>query len=186
MNKLLISIQGQDKPGIIAQVARAITSRDGNIENISQTLLHDVFGALVIATLREDDTPEALTAALRSACGDQYLFFHVDHYTPPPGHQPKPQIQRLVVTANGPDRRGLVAEIASALNKHAGNIINLYARHTGFSRRYDYVMLFEVEVPRSTDIEALRADLAEIATTLGIEIDLEQRRNFEAMSRIGL
>jgi len=186
VNKVLISILGQDQPGIIAQVARAITDRNGNIENISQTLLHEIFGALVIATLQEDDNPAALTEALRTACGEQYLFIHVDHYTPPHGPHPKPHIQRYVVSANGPDRKGLVAEIASALCRHDGNIINLYARLTGFSKRFDNVMIFEVEVPRATDIDALRKDLAQIADALGIEINIEHRRNFEAMSRIGL
>jgi glycine cleavage system transcriptional repressor len=186
VNKVLISILGQDKPGIIAQVARAITVRHGNIENINQTLLHDIFGALVIATLQEDDNPDALADALRTACGDQYLFFHVDHYTPPPGPHPKPQLQHYVVTANGPDRQGLVAEIATALSRHQGNIINLYARLTGFSKRFDNVMIFEVEVPRGASIDALRDDLALVATLLGIEINIEHRRIFDAVSRIDL
>lgn len=186
MNKVLISILGQDKPGIIAQVARVITNRDGNIENISQTLLHEIFGALVIASLQENDNPEALTAALRSACGEQYLFFHVDHYTPPPSPNRKPHAQPYVVTANGPDRQGLVAEIATALSIHGCNIINLYARLTGFSKRFDNVMIFEVEVPRSTDLDELRGDLTQIAVALGLEIDIQHRRNFEAVSRIDL
>ena len=51
MNKALISVLGNDQPGIMAAVATVITEHGGNIENLSQTLLQSVFGALLMVSM---------------------------------------------------------------------------------------------------------------------------------------
>lgn len=183
MNKVLISVLGQDRPGIIATVAREIAARRGNIENVSQTLLQDIFGALVIASIPGSENPDSLKEALRAACDGQHLFVHVDHYVPP-GDLDKPEIQPYVVTASGPDQPGLVAAITARLSQHGLNITNLYARLTNLSERFSSVMIFEVDVPRATIMDNLRADLAAISADLGIDLNIQHRKIFEAVSHI--
>jgi glycine cleavage system transcriptional repressor len=180
---MLISVLGKDQSGIIARVSRVIATRRGNIENISQTLLQDVFGALVIATLPDNETPDSLTQALRDACADLALFVHVDAYVPSPA-TPKPATEPYVVTASGPDRSGLIAEISGTLSHHGLNITNLYARCNGGTLHFDNVMIFETDVPRTTVMDTLRADLARLGAQLDLDINLQHRRIFEAVSHI--
>lgn len=183
MYTVLISVLGQDRPGIIARVAGEIAAREGNIENVSQTLLQDIFGALVIASIPDSDNPEALKEALRKACQDQHLFIHVDHYKAPEP-RPAPDTQPYVVSASGPDRPGLIAAIAAQLSRHGLNISNLTARLTEPGLRFANVMIFEVDVPRATVMDDLRADLATLAAELGLDINIQHRKIFEAVSHI--
>jgi glycine cleavage system transcriptional repressor len=183
VNKVLISVLGQDQPGIIAMVSRVIAARRGNIENISQTLLQDVFGALVIAAIPADESPDSLKDALRDACADQHLFVHVNSYAPATS-VPKPETQPYVVTASGPDQVGLLAAISSTLSRHGLNITNLYARFTGGTGRFDNVMIFETDVPRATVMDNLRTDLAQLGAELRLDINIQHRKIFEAVSHI--
>lgn len=184
MNKLLISVLGHDRPGIIAVLAKALAARQCNIENVSQTLLQDVFGALLIVAAPADETPAALQAALQECCAGFDLGIHVDRYEPAAVSSPKPEVQPYIVTAIGPDRQGLVAEVAQQLAKHGVNIVNLQAIFKGGSKPLDNLMIFHVEVPRATVMDALRADLAQVSQKLSLEINIQHRGIFEAVSAL--
>jgi glycine cleavage system transcriptional repressor len=53
MNKAILSILGRDRPGIVAAVSRALTDRNCNIENVSQTMLQKEFAGIFIVTMPE-------------------------------------------------------------------------------------------------------------------------------------
>lgn len=186
MNKVLISVLGSDQPGIMAKVADIIHRRNGNIENLSQTLLDTVFGALLQVELAEDDNAEALQKALESACQDMGLFIRVHAWreTSSPWHSDKPEVQPYIVTAIGPDRQGLVAEIAGQLFNHGVNITHIQAIFKGGNNPMDNLMVFEVDVPRATVMNDLREALADIATRLDLEIGVQHRKIFDSVSNI--
>lgn len=184
MNKLLISVLGHDQPGIIAALASGLAARQCNIENVSQTLLQDVFGALLIVTAPPQETAAALKAALQHACSGLGLGIHVDPYVPASASTPRPEVQPYIVTAIGPDRQGLVADVAQQLAKHGVNIVNLQAIFKGGSKPLDNLMIFHVEVPRDTVMDALRADLAQVSRKLALEVNIQHRGIFEAVSTL--
>lgn len=183
MNKVLISILGQDQPGIVAAVSGLIFERQGNIENVSQTLLQSMFGALLIASVSETETPQALQAALQETCASLGLFVHVEPYIAP-ATIAKPEVQPYIVTAIGPDRPGLVWEVATQLARHDVNIANMQAIFKGGSKPLDNLMIFEVDVPRHTIMNDLRAALRDIAERRSLEIKVQHRKIFESVSRI--
>jgi glycine cleavage system transcriptional repressor len=183
LNKVLISILGQDQPGIVAAVAGLICARKGNIENVSQTLLQSMFGALLIVAVPADETPEALQTALQATCASMNLFVHVEPYVAPVINA-KPDVQPYIVTAIGPDRPGLVCEIAIQLARHEVNITNMQAIFKGGTKPLDNLMIFEVDVPRQTVMNDLRAALHEVAARLSLEIKVQHRKIFESVSRI--
>ena len=184
MNKVLISILGQDQPGIVAVVARTISACHGNIENVSQTLLQDVFAALMIVSLPADAGPESLQQALQNSCAGLDLVVHVDRYRVSPAPRVRPEVQPYVVTVIGPDRQGLVAEVATPLARHGVNITNMQAIFKGGNKPLDNLMIFEVDVPRQTVMDELRNDMQTIAGQLGLEINIQHRKIFEAVSSI--
>jgi glycine cleavage system transcriptional repressor len=183
LNKVLISILGQDQPGIVARVAGLIFSRDGNIENVSQTLLQSMFGALLIVAVPDAETPQALQEALQATCASLNLFVHVEPYIAP-ANIVKPLVQPYIVTAIGPDRPGLVQEVAAQLALHDVNITNMQAIFKGGSKPLDNLMIFEVDVPKHTVMNDLRASLRDIAQRRSLEIKVQHRKIFESVSRI--
>jgi len=48
MKKMIISVLGKDRPGIIAAVTRILFEQDCNIENVSQTILQNEFSGSFI------------------------------------------------------------------------------------------------------------------------------------------
>ncbi len=48
MKKMIISVLGKDRPGIIAAVTRILFEQDCNIENVSQTILQNEFSGIFI------------------------------------------------------------------------------------------------------------------------------------------
>lgn len=186
MNKVLISVLGSDQPGIMARVADIIKHRNGNIENLSQTLLDTVFGALLQVELADDDSAEALQTALESACQPMNLFIRVHPWRDSTSewHQHKPDVQPYIVTAIGPDRQGLVAEIAARLHQHDVNITHIQAIFKGGSNPLDNLMVFEVDVPKTTQMQQLRDALTDIASRLDLEISVQHRKIFDSVSNI--
>lgn len=183
MKKVLISILGQDQPGIVAAVSGILFERNGNIENVSQTLLQSMFGALLIVAVPDTETPQALQDALQATCSSLNLFVHVEPYSLPASIA-KPETQPYIVTAIGPDRSGLVWEVSKELARHDVNITNMQAIFKGGTKALDNLMIFEVDVPKHTVMNELRAGLRDIAERRSLEIKVQHRKIFESVSRI--
>ena len=54
MHKVIVSVLGPDRPGIIATVSQILFEQGCNIENVSQTILQKEFSGIFIATLSPD------------------------------------------------------------------------------------------------------------------------------------
>jgi glycine cleavage system transcriptional repressor len=64
VNKVILSILGRDRPGIVAAVARVLFEQGCNIENVSQTMLQSEFAGIFIVSLPPGLAVETLHAAL--------------------------------------------------------------------------------------------------------------------------
>jgi predicted amino acid-binding ACT domain protein len=63
-NLAVITVEGLDKPGIIAAVASEIAGRHGNITDLSQTILAGVFVMVLVVDMSGTAGYEALSGAL--------------------------------------------------------------------------------------------------------------------------
>ena len=52
--KCVVSVLGKDRTGIVAAVATVLTECSANIDDISQTLLGDIFSMTMIVTLNTE------------------------------------------------------------------------------------------------------------------------------------
>lgn len=78
-----------------------------------------------------------------------------------------------LATVHGADRLGIVARVASVIAEAGGNITDLTTRLSGTL----YVLLAEVDLPRSADVTALQARLAEVSAELGVETSMRLLEN---------
>ena len=72
----------------------------------------------------------------------------------------------------GADRPGIVHRMSSVLADHGANIVDLSTRVVGAGPEHAYVLLLELSLPPAADAGALEAELAALATELGVEIHL--------------
>ena len=65
MSKVIISILGKDRAGIVAAVSKKLFEQNCNIENVSQTTLQFIFAGIFIATIPEDLPVDSLHKSLQ-------------------------------------------------------------------------------------------------------------------------
>jgi glycine cleavage system transcriptional repressor len=184
MNKSVISVLGQDRPGIIAAVTATLFKLDCNIENIDQTILQSEFSGIFIASTPSGFTNDDLCSQLTKALSHLNLTVFVK----PLEHKDKPfesiSCEPFIITTIGPDRKGLVAGITEIIAKHGVNVTNLKAIFKGGSNPNDNIMIYEVDIPDSTDQHILRKELTERASELGLDISIQHRNIFMSINRI--
>lgn len=184
MRKLIISVLGKDRPGIIATVTKVIFEQDFNIEDVSQTILQNQFSGSFIASGPQDVSGSDLLAALEKNTAEFNLHFHVRDLGTEGITWTSCQCDQFIITTRGPDRKGLVANITALLAAHNVNVTQLQAVFRGASNPERNIMIYEVDIPVDTDIQALRQALSDKAQELNLQISIQHKNIFEAINRI--
>ena len=183
MEKVIISVLGPDKPGILAAISKSLLSQNCNVENVSQTSLQSEFAGIFIISKPKELSTDKIKSHLNETLAPLELHVHVkdlelkDKDSIPP-------TEPFVITTGGPDRKGLVAEITAMIASYGVNISNLQAVFKGGADPKDNIMIYEVDVPADIDQQALSGDLKDTADRLGLDISIQHRNIFEAINRI--
>jgi glycine cleavage system transcriptional repressor len=184
MTKVVISVLGTDRPGIVATVARILLENGCNIEDVSQTTLQTEFTGIFIASIPEKLQPENLLTGLQTGVEPFGLHVLVKPLETPEKPPVPSACEPFVVTTVGPDRLGLVAGITEVMARFGGNITNLRAAFRGGDDPECNTMIYEVDIPVDIDQKAFRQALRERAAALGLDLSLQHRDIFEAIHRV--
>jgi glycine cleavage system transcriptional repressor len=168
MTSLAITVVGHDRPGIIAQAAEVLSRHGMNLEDSSMTLLRGHFAMTLICA--GEANPAQVESALQPLVNGS---LDVTVREVPEEPDLPPLGSTYLVTVHGADRLGIVARLAGVIAEAGGNITDLTTRLSGTL----YVLLAEVDIPRSTDVEALQARLAEVSTELGVDATMRVLEN---------
>ena len=77
MHKVIITILGQDRSGIVAAVSKVLFEQNCNIENVSQTTLQFVFAGIFIVSMPGDLHVESLHKSLNAEMAPLGLDVHI-------------------------------------------------------------------------------------------------------------
>jgi glycine cleavage system transcriptional repressor len=183
MNKIIVSVLGHDRPGIIAAVSEVLFLSGCNIEDVSQTILQTEFAGVFIASRPDSLTTEELIGRLcekLDPMGLSVLIRKMESagiWGPPPS-------EPFVITTMGPDRPGLVAGITELLARFGVNISNLKAIFRGGDNPHENTMIYEVDIPVAVDQNSFREALYDRGRELNLDVSLQHREIFEAIHRI--
>jgi glycine cleavage system transcriptional repressor len=184
MKKFIISVIGQDRPGIIAAVTKVLFDQDLNIEDVSQTILQNQFSGIFIASGPEETSYSELKASLKQETQAFGLHYYVRDMGSNTVEWTTCNCESFIITTRGPDRKGLVANIAALLASFNINVARLQAVFRGGDNPGNNVMIYEVDIPGDVDLRRLRNALHELASELELEINLQHKNIFEAINRI--
>jgi glycine cleavage system transcriptional repressor len=182
--KAILSILGRDRPGIVAAVARVLFEQSCNIENVSQAMLQSEFAGIFLVSLPVGLTASDLHRTIEARLKPLGLQVHTKSCESGGEACGPPACEPFVITTRGPDRRGLVADVAEVIAKHGVNITNLQAFFKGGDAPGDNIMIYEVDVPASVDQQAFARDLGARAGSLQLDLSIQHRNIFEALHRI--
>jgi glycine cleavage system transcriptional repressor len=184
MDTFVLSVIGQDRPGIVARVSALLDSFGCSIEDISQTILKSEFAAIFIFSNPKGAALEEIQAALDEKLGPLELTCKVKPTAPVCDNCKIKGTDPFVVTSIGRDRPGQVAGISRVMERFGCNISNLKGVNRSESGSDEVVMIFEIDAPKGMDIPAFRAALAEKTRDLDLTCSVQHREIFESINRV--
>ena len=184
MNKVILSVLGQDRPGIVATITAVLARQQCNIENVSQTILQSQFAGIFVVSIPPNLSLEVLEEDLAKEMqaldlSVQVKAVHDQKATFLPGDS-----EPFIITTEGPDRIGLVAGMTEIIARYGANITNLQAVFKGGDAPGDNIMIYEVDIPLKADQKTFERDLRQRASELSLDISIQHRNIFEAINRI--
>ena len=184
MKKIVISVLGQDRPGILSAISKALFQRCCNIENVSQTRLQSEFAGIFIVAVPNEVSFDDLRAHLDLALSPLDLHTHIKAFEQTKAMRAPESKEPFIITTKGPDRAGLVAGVTEILARHEVNVTNLNAVFKGGDDPDRNIMIYEVDVPSDIDTQTLFSSLRERVRELDLKISIQHRNIFEAINRI--
>lgn len=168
MTTLILTVAGADRPGLVAAIADVVDAHGGNWENSQLAELAGTFAG-VIGVSVSPDRVDGLQLALHGLDGLLTVTVHTgsDAASAEPEHH-------VSLTVLGNDRPGIVRDVSRVLNTHALSIdsMSTETRDAAMAGGRLFESTVTATVPASTDLEALRADLEQLATEIQVDITL--------------
>lgn len=148
----MLTLIGEDKPGIVAAVTRALYDLGLNLGETSMLRLGGNFTIMMMVSGPHDEA--ALAERLAPVIDAQGMRLHVD---PIQAHLHEHLLPNIQVTVSGADRAGIVAQVTGALAQAGFNILDLESDVAGSAQRPVYIM--QIAGVASVPVEAIERAL---------------------------
>ena len=166
-----ITAFGQDRTGIVAAIAEALFHLGCNIEDTCMTRLRSEFTMMIIVRLPNGITAEQLAERLALSTEPLGLTMFCRPLTAKGAARiPESDVPTFMLSVYGADQPGIVAKVTRAVADYKGNITDANTRVIGETERPVYVMILEVEMPATADVEGLSQELDALKQSLGVDI----------------
>ena len=166
---LVLTVIGDDKPGIVEQLSERVLATGANWEESRMARLAGKFAGLLRVSVAADQA-DALAAALRELDSEGLLVVVARS-----GDVAAVAYRLVRLELIGHDQPGIVRDISRALARHGANIEELETDVTSAPMSGD--MLFTarvtVGVPATVTVDQLREVLEELAGELMVDLALD-------------
>jgi glycine cleavage system transcriptional repressor len=185
-NNIFISVTTKDKMGIIANITKSIELLEGDLTDLSQTVLDGYFNMILAAcfpdNLKADTVKKYLSERFSVLSkGDKYEIFAWKMPNLVDSSAPNKQNGNIyILTVKTKNRKGLVAEISTFCSNNNMNIINLYSE----AKENNYTMIFFVDVDSGIFLDKIRDKLNSLAEKLHLKIMLQHQDIFKSTNEI--
>lgn len=171
MATLVLTVIGDDRPGLVDALASRVAAHGGNWDRSNLARLAGKFAGIVVVTV-PDEHVEELTAGFESLTNQGVLDVRVTIADVTAGDRGAPVVNLHLI---GQDRPGIVKEIAAALAARDVSI-DEFETSTG-SAPMSGEQLFEaaatLRLPPTVTTDELRTILEDIANELMVDLDLD-------------
>lgn len=184
MEKLIITVLGKDRPGIIARVSASLYALDCNLQNVNQMILQNEFSGFFIVEPPPGLDMKTLETRLDRDLSSEGLQIYMDRISPSDEKQIPATAETFLITTIGPDQKGLVARFTQIIADHQVNVTNLKAVFKGGDDPTANIMVYEIAVTQTTDQPHLFEALRNKASELGLDISIQHKNIFETINKI--
>lgn len=166
---LVLTVIGDDRPGLVGELSAAISAHQGNWLESSMAQLAGKFAGIV-----KVGVPAAQAAALQAALAaltGLRITCEAVAATPAAGRG-----RRLRLALVGHDRIGIVREVSQVLAQHAVNVESLETRTSSAPMSAELLFHAEAELTAAPELDAgaLTRELERISNDLMVDITLDE------------
>ena len=164
---IVLTVIADDQPGIVQMVSQVLTQHGGNWTQSSMSTLAGKFAGILLASVPSTNS-EACLAGLRAL--ESKGLRVIAHVSDAEEEAGKPIQYTLDLVGN--DHVGIVHDITTLLANHQISVHELETSVESASMSGGEIFRARalLDVPESTDIDALEAELEEIAHDLMVDI----------------
>ncbi len=184
MKKVIITVIGPDRPGIIAGVSNVLFEHQCNIENITQTTLQSEFAGICLVAMPFDLSVDILQTAMNRELSGKNLQITIKDLDADVDSTSNSHKEPFIVSTCGPDGKGIVAVISKVIADAGVNISNLKAVFEGGENPDRNIMIFEIDVPVDVDFQEFSEKLREKASEIGLDLNIQHKNIFDVVNRI--
>lgn len=168
MAKLVLTLVGADRAGLVKAVADTVAAHGGNWEQSELAELAGAFAGIVLVAV-PDRRLDDLSAALRALDGTLQITPHAGSETTADAGE------RLVFTVLGNDRAGIVRDITGALARRGLSIDRLTSRtrDAPMSGGTLFEATVSVRVGDGADVAAAVAELERLAGEIQVDLTVD-------------
>jgi glycine cleavage system transcriptional repressor len=177
--RYIITLMAANRVGILAAVTTSLAELGGDIQEVSQTVMQGFFTIIMAAEFPENRDPSVIVDHIRGVCrpfGVEVCLkdpkVEVMQPAAPDG------IEKYYLTAEGQDKPGMVRQISARLAQEAIDITDVFARRADEGQTF--VMVMELAVPPGVDALALRRELEQLGSAVGLSASLQHEDIFAA------
>lgn len=177
--RFVISVLALDRVGIIQCISSAVADLGGNIDGLSQTVIHGYFTIILTAAFAKPHSPDAICDAVSRNFDPNEASVVVRPFEVKTVSSPV-RCERYFITLTGHDRPGILKKVTAYL---AGNRINI--EDYFFTIQGDRVThIGEVSIPVELDIKQLSGELQALVSSLDLVATLQHENLFRAANDI--
>ena len=134
----MLTLVGEDHPGIVAKITTALFERGLSLGEASMIRLGGNFTIMMMVNSPVD--AESIDQTLAPLIDSLDLCMHLD---PIEGHLHQHIVPNITVRVNGADQAGIVASVTTALAETGFNILDLTSDVAGSDQDPLYIMMIE-------------------------------------------
>jgi glycine cleavage system transcriptional repressor len=168
-----LSAIGHDQPGIVSAVTEILFRSGCNIEDSAMTILWGQFAMLLVVTPSSETNLEKLREEFAQVSERLHLQLSLSELE----ETRKPEFKEAgvpyVVSVYGADHPGIVSRTTGFLAERRINITDLSTRVIQ-AKGAVYIMLLEVEAPRSLTEQTIKEELFSLSQELKVDISVRR------------
>jgi glycine cleavage system transcriptional repressor len=172
-----LSAIGQDRPGIVADVAGLIYECGGNLEDSSMTILGDQFALLILLSGAGEEFQYRLSMGCKKLEWEKHLSLLLTPLEESPSRRKQEETAEFYeVNTTGLDRMGIVYHVSRLLAEQKINIADMHTKSipSPESGTPIFTMKIICQVPVKVSPGELKEKLNRLGEDLAIDISLKK------------
>ncbi|GAB20039.1 hypothetical protein GOEFS_105_00500 [Gordonia effusa NBRC 100432] len=170
MRNLVLSVIGDDRPGLVSALADAIATNGGSWDRSQLARLAGKFAGIVVVTVAASDADQVISSVTKLD-GLLDVVVHDGGGDVISGND----WTALRIGLLGNDRAGIVQEISTALSASGATIENMVTgtREAPMAGGILFEADFDVRIPPGTELSTVRSDLERLASELLVDLEID-------------